>query len=330
MQLFDLAQHGTASYADARSLGLDPSDLRRMSARGEVLRLVRGWYAVRPPTADTPPWEGADRFDTARRRHLLRTVALVRSFEGRVVASHQSALVLHGVDLWRADLDIVHLTRTTDDHSRHRRGAVIHPATQLGVHETPAGLPTVPVAVAVVQVGLQPGRSGVPAFAFESLVAADSALRAGLTDPRAIAAAVAAHRGHPGIRAVSLLLKDADGRHESVGETRVAHALRALGYRFTPQVEYVVDGLVFRSDFELDDAPVIIEFDGLAKYGAGVASASPATLRAALAAEKRREDALRSRGKQFVRLTWPDLDSLPLIQRRIEAAIARSRIGRSA
>ncbi len=129
MQLFDLAQHGTASYADARSLGLDPSDLRRMSARGEVLRLVRGWYAVRPPTADSAPWEGADRFDTARRRHLLRTVALVRSFEGRVVASHQSALVLHGVDLWRADLDVVHLTRTTDDHSRHRRGAVIHPAS---------------------------------------------------------------------------------------------------------------------------------------------------------------------------------------------------------
>ena len=60
---------------------------------------------------------------------------------------------------------------------------------------------------------------------------------------------------------------------------------------------------------------VVVEFDGLVKY-------EGAEGRAALAAEKRREDWLRSLGYEVVRLTWADLDR----PRRVDApgALPRS------
>jgi hypothetical protein len=207
---------------------------------------------------------------------------------------------------------------------------VIHPATALPLTLTPDGLSTVDVAAAVVQVGLRPTGPARQPLPLESLVAADSALRQGLTSHAKLAAALAAHEGHPGVRGVSLLLPYADGRHESVGETRLAHAMRSMGFRFTPQVEYVIEGQLIRTDFELDDAPVVVEFDGMAKYGAGLANPSPEQLRAALVAEKLREDRLRSRGKQVVRFVWADLDSWELIRRRINDAVSAARLRRSA
>ena len=127
MELSDLARHGVVSTADARLLGIGTGQLQRLVRAGALLPLVRGWYAVPPGGAEPPPWQDPDRFVAARILHRLRTAALLRSFEGRVTASHQSAVVLHGGRLWRSDLDTVHLTRTHDDHSRHRRGAVLHP-----------------------------------------------------------------------------------------------------------------------------------------------------------------------------------------------------------
>ena len=49
-------------------------------------------------------------------------------------------------------------------------------------------------------------------------------------------AAVAFVRGHPRSSGIADLLRHADGRHQSPGETRLAHALRLLGLGATPQV----------------------------------------------------------------------------------------------
>lgn len=260
-----MSQHGVVSTADATSLGMGPSDLRRIVKAGAARRLIRGWYAVCPPGAVRPPWEGADRFESARLQHRLLVAALLRSFDGRAVASHHSALVLHDVELWRSDLGVAQLCRAEDDHSRHRPSAMLHPSVGLSPVSTPCGLLTVPIATAVIQVGLRPPVRGATPFPLESLVAADNALHQGLVTLEQLTEAVRAHVGTPGIPGVRSLLTHADGRHESVGETRLAHTLRALGYRFTAQLPVTFGGRRWWVDFELDDHPVVIEFDGLAK-----------------------------------------------------------------
>lgn len=111
MDLADIARHGVVSTAEARARGIGTGRLRELVRAGRLLPLVRGWYAVTPADGEAS-WRAADRFAAARSLHQLRTAALLRSFEERVTASHQSAVVVQGGRLWRADLDTVHLTHT--------------------------------------------------------------------------------------------------------------------------------------------------------------------------------------------------------------------------
>ncbi len=329
MNLHDIAIDGLVTTAQARAIGLGPADLRALRASGEIRRLIRGWYAVRTPDAIRAPWEGEDSFASARALHRLTTIALLGSFEGRVCASHQSALVLHDIAMWRSDLAMVHVARTTDDHTRHRTGAVIHPACGLDpVRDTldkavPHHL-TVPPAVAVVQVGLRPFRGG-KAFPLESLVAADSALHQGLLTRDDLTAAVVLHEGHPGIRAVREFLVHADGRHESVGETRLGVALRLLGYETEPQQHRTVGSTTYRVDQRIKGTRVVVEFDGIVKYLPETPTEDDLSqARRALVAEKTRQDRLVEDGDEFVRVRWSQLDGLQELGRRIEGAIARS------
>ena len=328
MDLWDVARHGVVSTADARSLGIGTGHLRRLVLAGRLLPLVRGWYAVTPDGEEPPPWQDADRFVAARNLHLLRTAALLRSFEGRVTASHQSAVVLHGGRLWRADLDTVHLTRTADVHSRHRRGAVLHPQVDAGTVAGWDGLSTVPMAIAVVQVGLVPTSKRGGPTPMESLIAADGALHAKQITHAQLESALELHRGHPHVEGVRLLLAHADGRHESVGETRLGHVLRCLGYTATPQVPVVARGVTRRGDFGIDGTEAIIEFDGLSKYSGGFVSADPAAVRRALAEEKARQSDLEDAGKEIARVGWTDLQSPSVIRAKVDRAIDRARLRR--
>ena len=320
------AEDGIVSAARAGEVGVTAVDLRRMLRSGSALRLCRGWYAVRDPAGEQAPWHGEDTWDSARRVHRLTTTALVRSFGGRVVASHHSALVLHGVSTWQADLEIVHLARTGDDHSRHRRGAVIHPPCGLTGVDV-GGCTSTPPALAVVDVGLVPQPSGGPPRPFESLVAGDSALHQGVVSIQDLAVAVEHRRGHPHVRAVRRLLEHADGGHETVGETRLAHALRLLGHDTEAQYPWPVDGKEYRADLRIHGTGVLVEFDGMTKY-LGNASRPPDALaaRRAFAAEKVRQDRMTETGAEFVRVTWSQLDDLAALGRRVDAAIARWRL----
>lgn len=333
MELHDLADHDLVSTAAAASIGVDPTGLHRLVKAGAIRRVIRGWYAVRAPGRERAPWEGADAFETTRLQHRLLTIALLKSFEGRVVASHQSALVLHGLPLWRADLDTAHLCRTNTKHTRHRPSAVIHPPVSDPPVETTEGFRTVPVAQAVIQVGLYPADDAPRRAPMDSLIAADHALHRGLITADALNAAVRQHAHHPGIPAVRALLEHADGRHESPGESRLAHAMRMAGYRFTPQAP-LPGGRGYRGDFLLDDDPVVVEFDGLGKYSLATTTAAAGSAdaqRQNLAAEKRREeDVLRRSAHEFVRFTWHEVGNLALVRDRIDSAVARARMRRPA
>ena len=109
----------------------------------------------------------------------------------------------------------------------------------------------------------------------------------------------------------------ADGASESAGESRTRLLLTDLGWTVRSQVR-VLDGeeVVARVDLLVGER-VVVEFDGLVKY-------EGADGRAALAAEKRREDRLRALGYEVVRLTWADLDHPARVDAMLRRAAARA------
>lgn len=97
-------QHGYITTRDARDLGIDPTQLRLMAARGRLERVGRGVYRV-PMLPRTEHDE------------LAEAVAWTL---GRGVISHESALVLYGLS--DVSPSRVHLTVSRDNHPRAAGG----------------------------------------------------------------------------------------------------------------------------------------------------------------------------------------------------------------
>jgi hypothetical protein len=156
----------------------------------------------------------------------------------------------------------------------------------------------------------------------EATVALDFALHHRLVAPDEVTAAVGrmAHARWMGRARRSILF--ADGRSESVGESRCRVALHHA--RVPPpelQVEIrSVDGtLLGRSDFGWLEQRSLMEFDGLVKYvpadGSGRAGAE------ILVAEKRREDSIRAAGCAMCRAIWADLKALAHLQNLVRSTM---------
>jgi very-short-patch-repair endonuclease len=114
-------------------------------------------------------------------------------------------------------------------------------------------------------------------------------------------------------------LRQAEGASGSGGETRTRLLLADLGHSVQSPVRIPdqTGAVIARVDLLVGER-VVVEFDGLIKY-------EGAEGRATLAAEKAREDLLRSLGYEVVRITWADLAR----PRRVEALI-RATLGRAA
>jgi hypothetical protein len=152
-----------------RAAGITPAQFRSLTRAGDLVRVRHSVYATRSAveSAATDP----------RQDHALR-VAAARAAVGRhAVASHQSAAVLHGIDLLRdPGGDAVWLTRPPGQYSGLRLE---------GIHLHSARLPEQHVmtlysvrATTVTRTVLDLARS-MPFM--EGVVAADSALRLGKT-----------------------------------------------------------------------------------------------------------------------------------------------------
>jgi hypothetical protein len=307
MDLIDNLAHGDVlSAAAARRAGIAAEAIARHRRSGRLVRLTRGWYAVRPPRDDHD-------------RHRLTASALGREYSGRALVSHHSALVLLDLPTYDVDLSIVHLTRVclgVDGRpsriASRRAGLILHqPVSGLvppegaffsGLHSAAY----VPTEVAVVQAGL----TGSP---LSSLVAADAALHRGMVTPRDLDAAAGALAGRAGIGPVRAALRQADGRIESPGETLTGFVVRGMGLELEPQFEVLAEGRRYRADFRIKGTRVLLEFDGQVKYASG----DPGVL----FEEKRREDALRRAGWIVVRLVWADLKHPATLHRRIREAL---------
>lgn len=306
------AQNGVFTRGQALARGVDDAELGRLVKRRELIRLRRGAYV---PTA---VYDDADIMG----RHLLLIRAVRLSLRERVVVSHLSAAVLHGLALWDVDLSRVHVTRRDAGGPRDQAG-VEHHVGEVDPAEvvTRQGVTTVCAARAVVECAM--------IATFESAVAlADSALHRGLVADDELRSTLDRMRTWPGALAAGRVVAFADGRAESVGESR-ARVLFAQQGLPSPVLQREISDrggeLVGRVDFLFDEQRTIVEFDGRVKYGRDGVVAAGVVVR-----EKLREDWLRELGYEVVRITWDDLAHPERTAARIRAAFARAAARRQA
>lgn len=317
--------------------GYDDRAIRRLTRSGELHRVRHGAYVA------GARWRELD----AAGRYAVLCHAVQRQARSALVLSHVSALPAHDAPLWGLDTSVVHGTRRDGRAGRKEAGVQQHcglllPGDTTSVGEVELTSPvrtcldvtmTAPTdaAVCVVNHFLHTGL-----VSLEDLRAryeSEATLPRGGAVPNALRGVGMAH--WPGSLRTDLVLRIADGRCESVGESRTLHLLAVQGLP-RPEVQYEVrDGsgrVVARVDFAWPEIGVFLEFDGRIKYG-DLALAGESAVDVVLR-EKRREDRVRElTGWICIRVTWADLADPSRLADRIRAAFATARAagaGRSA
>ena len=157
-----------------------------------------------------------------------------------------------------------------------------------------------------------------------SLVIVNGLLHAGETTPELLARRLANMAHWPDSLHTDLVLRLADPRCESVGETRSFFLFWSEGLPLpVPQfkVRDQSGRVVARVDFAWPEHGVFLEFDGKVKYEALLKEgerASDVVIR-----EKRREEMIcRLTGWRCIRITWADLWNPARTAARIRAVLA--------
>ncbi|WP_155992830.1 type IV toxin-antitoxin system AbiEi family antitoxin domain-containing protein [Nocardioides sp. URHA0020] len=290
--------------------GYDDYAISRMVKDCVLARVRRGAYA---------DW-AAGKVLPAAGRHGLVARAVVQQAKTPVVLSHVSAALEYDVPDWGLDLDDVHVTRLDGRLGRHEAGVHQHCGKVLaGDVVRMNGVDVMSATRAALEVTTV---AGVEA----SLAVVNHLLHAGHTTLRQLAERYAVMDHWPNTLHTDVVLRLADPRIESLGETRTYH----LCFRHSlpmPEPQYEIKDergvVVARVDFAWPSLGVFLEFDGKVKYEKLLApgeSASPVVIR-----EKRREDEIRRlTGWRCIRLTWADLAQPDRTATMIRAALERA------
>ncbi|HEX5907015.1 MAG TPA: type IV toxin-antitoxin system AbiEi family antitoxin domain-containing protein, partial [Propionibacteriaceae bacterium] len=182
-------------------LGYDYGDLRRLRRDGELVRVRRGAYA----RVDNPDQLVEER----HRRLVLGTAPQLR--DGAVL-SHGSAAVLHGLPVWPAAVQRVHVTRNRRGNGVKRSLVQVHGAPLLALDIVM--IENMPVT-SLRRTVLDLART-LPMM--EAVAAGDRALALGLTRFELDAGLLAMERW-PGVRAARRVIEFLDERSESPGES---------------------------------------------------------------------------------------------------------------
>jgi hypothetical protein len=287
------AESGVFLRREAIACGYSDKMLASLRRHGVLRRVRQGAYCF----ADV--WSTY----TAAERHLCLARAVLRTTPGRVVLSHTTALLVHGIAVWGADLTRVHVTRLDQGAGRmeadvrHHVGA----CSEEDVVEVD-GLPVVVAERAVIESATVLGLES-------ALVSADSALHLRRCDPTGLYRRFGEMNCWSGSRKIHMMLGWMDGRAESVGETRSRFLFRWSGLP-VPDLQYkVYDGtglLVAVTDFVWHEQRTFGEFDGKVKYERYRREGE--TPGDVVFREKKREDAVRRiTGYGCGRLVWVDL-----------------------
>jgi hypothetical protein len=288
-----------ATTAQWAARGVSEGRLRQLVRNGDLVALRRGVYARADSLASSA--------DDPARMHGFRVAAALLGAGALASASHQSAAILHGLDLLERPSDSL-VTLTRPPHaggSRARRNDLkIYTGVLLRGHVTKHyGLPVTSAARTVVDLArTSPFMNGV--------VVADSALHARKTTHAELASLLAACPGWPGVHRARRVVAFSDQRSESVLES----CARVMfdDYGLPPpelQVDIGDEQFIGRVDFCWLEHLTIAEADGMIKY------ADPARA----AAQLERDQLLREAGYKVVHFTWRQLF------RETERVIARIR-----
>jgi hypothetical protein len=286
------ATHGFFTRQEVFEAGLDDKTIRRCLA-------TRLWVRVRP---------GAYTFaehwpDDREQRHRTVGRAAARRFGSRVALSHVTAALEHELLVWGASLDRVHVTRLDGGAGRTEAGVVHHEGLLL-----PGDLTTLRGRTVT-----SPARAAVESASLltteAALVVLDSVLHQGRATREELEEIHALMSGWPGLQASRLAIRLADGRAESVGESRTRYLFWSRRLPAPDLQHDVRDGsgrLVGTADFAWPEHRLLGEFDGKVKYQRYLRDGeSPGD---AVFREKRREDLLcELTGWRMIRFVWADL-----------------------
>lgn len=286
-----------------------------MCDKGNLDRIRPGVYAMPVGTESTG----------RAMRHVVAIQASVAKQQVPAIVSHISAAALHGLPLQDIPLDRVHMTRhgAGGGHTSTRRHLHMAPLSADDITEI-GGVPVTSVARTVIDIARTTDFT-------RGVAMVDAALNNAMTTRKELMHVLRGLADKFGSRRATAAVEFADHRSESVGESasRIIMAREGLP---TAELQRVIrDGgvLLGRVDFYLAEYGVVGEFDGKLKYvgddeqedNDDDAACPPGEV---AWAEKQREDALRNRGLEVVRWTWPDLHVHGRISDLFASAIRRS------
>ncbi|WP_395656370.1 hypothetical protein [Nocardioides sp.] len=286
--------HGLLLRRTAVRSGLDDNWLHRMVKDGALVHIRHGAYA------DPAVWLPA----SPAARHVLLGRAVMRQYDDRVALSHASAHLRRGGPDWRLDLATVNLTNLFGRGDREQAG-ITHHRGWVGVHD---------ITRTDGHWITTPGRTAVETAAGLALAPAvcvlDWTLHLELTSPAEIQQyAVEYMRDWPGTVGLPEAVGRSNGKSESVGESRGRILLEDAGLHPQPQWEvfHPSGRLAGRTDFRIESLRLIVEFDGLVKYGRLLKPGQ--SLDDVIKAERAREVLLEElTGYRMFRMIWTDLD----------------------
>lgn len=285
--------YGTVTAKELKSEGLTPGVVRGLISEGVLQRVGHGAYVDAEIYAKANP----------ERRYVLRVTAIARTWPPGVLVSHTSAAMMRGLPL-TVRPGVVHGCRRAAGQHRKHELYTIHTGYSDAGFSVINGVRVIESAFVVMGVAELHGRD-------QAVIVGDAALHRGETTVDRLHAIAKTRRFHPAHAVFSRAIALMDPRTESVGETRTRLLLRTLGHDVVPQV--VIrdqDGeFIGRVDFLIRGTRVVIEFDGMTKYGSA----------ADLVNEKRREMRLTRAGYHVVRLVWDDLASPTRVRNLIES-----------
>lgn len=288
-----VAESGVFLRREAEAIGYDDRTIQQRVRSRAWIRVRHGCYTF------PDIWTAADDIE----RFRIHGRAALRTHDARAVLTHTSSLAQHEVALWDPDLSVTHLTRRDGTNGRNGKDVTYHKGGLEDRHVGSAnGLPVTAIDRAVVEHLLITGvESG--------LVTADNALHKQLLTPESLDAMHAEMASWPGALQAGLVLRLADGRSESVGETRSRYLMWSQGLPM-PELQYEVRDpqgkLIGITDFAWPGYAILGEFDGRIKYGRLLKPGEDPG--EAVFREKKREDLLRAvTGWRVVRITWADL-----------------------
>ena len=290
------------THVQARAVGLDNADLRRLVRRGEWTAPRRGVLCVLPRAT------GSSLVVHGFRPEILASAALL--VRPGTVISHECAALAHGLDVLRTPA-VATLSTSSRRDACARKDLIVR-AVPLRPEEVRRwyGADLTSCARTVIDLARRGARDGI--------VVADSALRDEVVTIEELRAALPRQRGRDGVRTARRVLELASALSESALESLVRLFLADHHVPLPEQQRWIE---TYRGWYRVDglweQQRVILEVDGLAKYEGS---------RKSLTKEKLRQEALERAGYCVVRVTWSDIHGDPITTlARIWAALNRQR-----